>query len=66
MVAIIWYIAEDLDLRERQARQIKEPWWKRRIERDIKEARKVISKLERKKKLEGMIKKCHISKESIK
>ena len=26
MVAITWYTAENLDLRERKARQIKEPW----------------------------------------
>ena len=26
MVAITWYIAVDMDLREREARQIKGPW----------------------------------------
>ena len=52
MVAITWHISEDLHVRGREARPIKEPWWKRRIEQDIKEARKVISKLERKKKNE--------------
>ena len=69
MVAITWHISEDLHVRGREARPIKEPWWKRRIEQDIKEARKVISKLERKKKkmkLEGMIEKWHIWKEEIK
>ena len=50
MVAVTWNIAEDLALRERQARQIKESWWKTRIEREIKKAREVITNLERKKK----------------
>ena len=69
MVAVTWNIAEDLVLRERQARQIKESWWKTRIEREIKKAREVITNLERKKKkkrLEGMIKKWHILGKCIK
>ena len=36
-----------MGLKEREERPKKDPWWKRRIDSDIKELRTVVSKLER-------------------
>ena len=47
VIALIWYIAYRMGLKERVQRPKKDPWWKRRINNNIKDLRKVISKLER-------------------
>ena len=47
VIALIWYIAYRMGLKERVQRPNIDPWWKRRINNDIKDLRKVISKLER-------------------
>ncbi len=47
VIALIWYVAHKMGLKEREQRPKKDPWWKRRINNDIKELRAVISKLER-------------------
>ena len=47
IIALIWYVAHKMGLKERDQRPRKDPWWKRRIINDIKELRTVVSQLER-------------------
>ena len=50
IIALIWYVAHRMGLKEREQGPKKDPWWKRRINNDIKELRTVVSKLERRQK----------------
>ena len=50
VIALIWYVAHKMGLKEREQRPKKDPWWKRRINNDIKELRTVVSILERRQK----------------
>ena len=52
------WIAEKMGLKKIEIKEKKEPWWKRRIEGDIKRLKKDICKLERKSKGELGLKKC--------
>ena len=47
IIALIWYVAYKMGLKEREQRPKKDPWWKRRINNDIKQLRTAVSKLER-------------------
>ena len=58
--AVAVYVTQRLGLRQRQSIEPREPFWKRRIQKDINELRKTVSTLDRYDK--GQVKKC---KESI-
>ena len=68
------YVSQRLGLKQREDRVSQEPFWKRRIQRDINELRKTVGKLDRyakghiknMKKLEQIFKKHHVKKKGVK
>ena len=68
--AVAVYVSQRLGLKQRKDTVTQEPFWKRRIQRDINELRKTVSKLDRyardAKKLEQIFKKHHVRKKGVK
>ena len=68
------YVNQRLGLKQRKDKVSQEPFWKRRIQRDINELRKTVGKLDRyakgqiknMKKLEQICKKHHVKKKGVK
>ncbi|XP_063586870.1 uncharacterized protein LOC134764222 [Penaeus indicus] len=72
--AVAVYVSQRLGLKQRKDKVSQEPFWKRRIQRDINKLRKTVGKLSRyatgqikdEKKLEQIFKKHHVKKKGIK
>ena len=72
--AVAVYVSRRLGLKQRKDKVSQEPFWKRRIQRDINEMRKTVSKLDRYargqikdvKKLEQIFKKHYVKKKGVK
>ena len=72
--AVAVYVSHRLGLKQRKDKVSQEPYWKRRIQRDINELRRTVGKLHRyakgqiknMKKLEQIFKKHHVKKKGVK
>ena len=72
--AVAVYVSHRLGLKQRKDKVSQEPFWKRRIQRDINELRRTVGKLDRYakgqikniKKLEQIFKKHHVKKKGVK
>ena len=72
--AVAVYVSQRLGLKQRKDKVSQEPFWKRRVQRDINELQKTVGKLNRyvrgkikdDKKLEQIFKKYHVKKKGVK